>query len=101
MINASRTSPCPFLTMEQYNQYTELGWEYDEDTGGLHFFIHLGDVAGIYFDVYQEDDLTFVLYFAEFDHVNEDGNKNFDPQKIDISQLVKIIEPYLTRGVEI
>lgn len=97
----SRTSPCPFLTGEQYDRYTKLGWEYDKGTGGLHFFIHLGYSSGIAFDVFQEEDLTFVLYCGEFDGANMEGNQEFQPQSIDISRLEKIIEPYLTRGVEV
>lgn len=86
---------CPFLSKLEYAEINEIGWEYDEGTKGLHYFIEMENGAGVFFDVFQESDKTFTLYCGEFDCENQKNNCDFQPQKIKIDQLLHIVSPYL------
>lgn len=90
---------CPFLSDTEYNGINSIGWEYDEGTGGLHYFLEMENGAGVFFDVFKERDNTFTLYCGEFDCENQKNNCDFEPQKIKIDQLNCIVSPYLKRAL--
>jgi hypothetical protein len=95
-------SVCPFLTPEQYNKINEVGWEYDEGTGGIHFFIMLGEIECICFDIFPEKDKTFTLHFCEFDAGKRESHE-YKPITINLDNLdgiIKMVQPYIDRGFE-
>ena len=98
---------CPrFLTQEEFNSITEVGWEFDEENNSFHFLILVEKFAGINFDVFVdcEEPLRMTLYFEEFELDKKTGEKRVQlkarPQGIEFKSMVRSVRPYLDLGYE-
>jgi hypothetical protein len=98
---ASSAQVPPFLSPNQFNRLSALGWAYESKTNSFHFMCILGNNEGVAFDAFveAEDGNTLTLYYNEFSF--GEGARLGDPICADktttLENLERIVQPYLLR----